>query len=695
MTADGRLQKSVQYLKGVGPRRAERFAKLGVHTARDLLYHVPHRYEDATTVRSAATLKPGDDATVIGRVVASGVLPTRRRLRIFRAVLRDRSGVIECAWPGQPWLDRQIRKGDLLLVTGPVGFYHGPQLRPREFTVLSSADDTDEASATGSEGRVFPVYPATEGLGHRQIRTIVDDNLEVLLPELADAEPFPADWRAELDLPALDQAIRSLHRPATLEEVEPARRRLAYEELFFLQLLHARARAARRAEPGLELSAPPRLSGAFLEGLPFDLTGAQQRVWGELAADMAAPARMYRLLHGDVGSGKTAIAAAALLKAVENEAQAVLMAPTELLAEQHAATLRSWFEPLGVEVTLLSGGLSAAGRGAALAGLCSGEIRVVVGTQALIQDAVEFRRVGIVVIDEQHRFGVDQRRALAETGGAADVLVMSATPIPRSLALALYGDLDVSTLDEMPPGRRPVVTALRAYAARSAALDWLEERLGEGRQAYVVYPLIEESDAVDAAAATAGREELVARFPGRRVEWLHGRMPAGERDDAMRAFLAGDVDVLVATTVIEVGIDVPNATVMLIEHAERFGLAQLHQLRGRVGRGPEQSWCIAFHGGEQPPERLRAFAGTTDGFRIAEEDLRLRGQGDLFGPEQHGVPGLRFADLARDLDLLMHARRRARALAEEDPELGRPPHRRFARVIAERYAERERRFGIG
>jgi len=696
MTAEGRLQKSVQYLKGVGPRRGERFARLGVHTARDLLYHVPHRYEDATTVRAVATLQPGDDATVIGRVVARGVVPTRRRLRIFRAVLRDRSGVIECAWPGQPWLDRQIRKGDLLLVTGPVGFFHGPQLRPREFTVLSSADDAPQAQGeTESEGRVFPVYPATEGLGHRQIRTIVDDNLESLLSELAEAEPFPPDWLGELGLPSLDAAIRSLHRPSSLDEIDPARRRLAYEELFFLQLLHARARGARRVAPGLQLSAPARLSRAFVGHLPFELTGAQRRAWSEIEADMQSPTRMYRLLHGDVGSGKTAVAAAAMLKAVENDAQAALMAPTELLAEQHAASLAVWFEPLGVGVTLLTGKLGASGREAALAGLRSGEIRVVVGTQALIQEAVAFRRAGLVVIDEQHRFGVDQRRALAETGGSADVLVMSATPIPRSLALALYGDLDVSTLDEMPPGRRPVVTGLRGYAARAAALDWLEERLAEGRQAYVVYPLIEESDAVDAAAATAGREELARRFPDRRVELLHGRLPTAERDDVMRAFLAGEVDVLVATTVIEVGIDVPNATVMLIEHAERFGLAQLHQLRGRVGRGSEQSWCVAFHAGEAPPERLRAFARTTDGFRIAEEDLRLRGQGDLFGPEQHGVPGLRFADLSRDLDLLEHARVRARALIDEDPDLGRPRNRRFGRVIAERYAERERRFGIG
>lgn len=695
MTVDARLQKSVQYLKGVGPRRAERFAKLGVETARDLLYHVPHRYEDATTVRSAASLVQGQDATVIGRVVTKGVLSTRSRLRIFRAVLRDSSGVIECAWPGQPWLDRQIRKGDLLLVTGPVGFYHGLQLRPREFTVLSSGDE-----ANGEQGRVFPVYSATEGLGHRQIRKIVDENIEDLLPELAEAEPFPPEWRRELDLPALDRAILTLHRPESMEEIEPARRRLAYEELFFLQLLHARARARRRAEPGLAM--PPGgkeeaagLAGRFVESLPFRLTAAQRRVWAELSADMASGERMYRLLHGDVGSGKTVVAVAAMLRAIENGAQAVLMAPTELLAEQHAATLREWFSSLGVEVSSLTGKLTAAEREATLEGLRSGEIRAVVGTQALIQDAVEFARAGLVVIDEQHRFGVDQRRALAETDERADVLVMSATPIPRSLALALYGDLDVSALDEMPPGRRPVVTAVRPYGARAAALDWLEERLAEGRQAYVVYPLIEESDVVEAAAATEGHEELRGRFAGARIELLHGRMSSPERDDVMRAFLDGEVDVLVSTTVIEVGIDVANATVMLIEHAERFGLAQLHQLRGRVGRGSEQSWCIAFHAGEEAPARLRAFAATTDGFRIAQEDLRLRGQGDLFGEEQHGVPGLRHADLSTDLDLLEHARRRARELVDEDPELSRPSSRRFRRIIAERYAERERRFGIG
>ncbi|MEE8486964.1 MAG: ATP-dependent DNA helicase RecG [Gemmatimonadota bacterium] len=686
------LSQSVQYLKGVGPRRAERLAKLGIHTTLDLMYHVPRRYEDATTVQPAARLRPGDDATVIGRVISKGVLPTRGKLRIFRAVLRDASGVIECAWPGQPWLDRQIRRGDLLLVTGSVGFFHGPQLRPREFTVLESGK---EAEALPAAGLVFPIYPATEGLGHKQIRTIVDANLDALLPELAEAELFSDDWRSELSLPPLDQAIRDLHRPTSLAVIEPARRRLAYEELFFLQLLHARARQALSREPGTAMIAAAQLSGKFFDKLPYALTNAQRRVWDEISTDMARPGRMYRLLHGDVGSGKTVIAAAAMLKAMENDTQALLMAPTELLAEQHATTLAVLFEPLGVKPALLTGTLKSSQRKQVLAGLADGSIRAVVGTQALIQEGVELHSPGLVVIDEQHRFGVDQRRALVATWGSPDVLVMSATPIPRSLALALYGDMDISTLDEMPPGRLPVITGLRPYAARSAALEWLETRLAEGRQAYVVYPLIEESNAIDAGAATAGCEELAARFPHHTVELIHGQLAPADKDTVMRRFLAGEIDVLVATTVIEVGIDVSNATVMFIEHAERFGLAQLHQLRGRVGRGSGQSWCVAFYSGAEPPERLVSFAATTDGFRIAMEDLRLRGQGDLFGAEQHGVPGLQFADLSTDYELLEHARSAARRLLAEDPDLSQGPNRRFARAIAERYADSERRFGIG
>jgi ATP-dependent DNA helicase RecG len=686
------LQRPVQYLKGVGPRRAERFARLGVTTARDLLYHVPNRYEDATTVAEIAALRPGDDATVMGTVVSKGVLPTRKGLRIFHAVIRDHSGLIECAWPGQPWLDNKVERGQLLLVTGSVHFFHGRQLRPREFTVL--AEGRDESSG---EGRVYPIYPATEGLSQGQIRAVVDANLDGLLEEIAEREAFDPAWRRAVGLVHLREALETLHRPEILSSVEPARRRLAYEELFYLQLLHARARHRLRARsPGLALAAPPELSGSFVrEHLPFRLTSAQERAWAEICGDMESPERMYRLLQGDVGSGKTAVAAAAMLKAVENGLQAAIMAPTELLAEQHHRTLSGLMAPLGVTPRLLTGAATGARRRDLAAGIRAGEVSVVVGTHALIQEGVEFGRPGLVVIDEQHRFGVEQRRALRDAGGSADTLVMSATPIPRSLALTLYGDLDLSIIDEMPPGRREVITGIRGSDDRDAAFAFVRRQLQAGRQAYVVYPLVEKSDAIEARAATAEFEELRSRFPEYELGLVHGRLGSAEKDEMMRRFLRGETHLLVATTVIEVGIDVPNATVMVIEHAERFGLAQLHQLRGRVGRGGEQSYCVAFFSGSVPPDRLRAFARTSDGFALAREDLRLRGEGNVFGLQQHGLPVLRFADLDRDYDLLIHARERARVLVSGDPELAERSNRVFARDLAERYADQEALYGVG
>ena len=664
---------------------------MGVRTARDLLYHVPYRYEDATTVAGIASLKPGDDASIIGRVVSKGVIPTRRRLRIFHAVLQDDSGLIECAWPGQPWLDNTIHKGDLLLVTGPVGFYHGRQMRPREHTLLASSREADAGA-----GHVFPVYRATEGLSHRQIRSIVEANLDGLLKEVEDAELFGPDWRRAVGLIRLPEALEKLHRPQALSEVAPATRRLAYEELFFLQLLHARARHRYRSRrPGLALDAPAKLTDRLLAALPYQLTGAQHRAWAEIRSDMERPTRMYRLLQGDVGCGKTAVAAAAMALALDCERQAIIMAPTELLAEQHQRTLTDLLAPVGVVPVLLTGSVTGSKRTSVLEDARSGAARVIVGTHALIQDGVEFGRPGLVVIDEQHRFGVEQRRALRDAGGDADTLVMSATPIPRSLALALYGDLDLSVIDEMPPGRKSVITGVRGPGDRPAAFEFLRGQLAAGRQAYVVYPLIEESDSIEAAAATHAIEELSALFPEFRLDLLHGRMSGQDKESVMRRFLSGETDVLVATTVIEVGIDVPNATVMLIEHAERFGLAQLHQLRGRVGRGADQSYCVAFYSGEVRPERLRVFASTTDGFALARQDLRLRGQGNLFGAEQHGLPALRFADIERDYALLEHARDRARAMVDADPELTSGSNRAFGRVLAERYADQAALYAVG
>ena len=569
-------------------------------------------------------------------------------------------------------------------------FYHGRQLRPREFTLLA------EAAEGENRGRVFPVYPATEGLTHRQIRVILEANLDAMLAEAEARELFDEEWRAELGLPAVRDALEVLHRPRRLVDVEPARRRVAYEELFFLQLLHARVRARMRtARPGAAMNGAPTLTTAFLSSLPFTLTRAQRTVWDEIRRDMESGERMYRLVQGDVGSGKTVVAAAAMLKAVENGRQAVLMAPTELLAEQHYRTLRDLMAPVEVAPRILTGSTPEAERRATLEALSDGTAQVVVGTHALIQKDVAFSAPGLTVIDEQHRFGVEQRRVLRDAGAASDTIVMSATPIPRSVALTLYGDLDLSLIDELPPGRRPVVTGVRGPGSRDAAFEFVREQVAAGRQAYVVYPLIEESESLDARAATVEHEELADRFPEFSVGLLHGRMPAAEKDEVMKSFISGGLDILVSTTVIEVGIDVPNATLMLIEHAERFGLAQLHQLRGRVGRGADQSYCVAFHAGSVVPERLRLFASTSDGFELARADLRLRGEGNLFGSEQHGLPRLRFADPELDGDLLMHARSRAQSLVERDPDLGRPAHRAFARELAERYADHQALFGIG
>ncbi|MDX1396086.1 MAG: ATP-dependent DNA helicase RecG [Gemmatimonadota bacterium] len=691
------LYGPVQYLKGVGPRRAERFVRMGVDTGRDLLYHIPHRYEDATTVDSIASLSPGDDATVIGTVVSKGVLPTRRRLRVFRAVLKDETGLIECAWPGQPWLDRTIARGDRLLVSGPVRFFHGRQIQPREHTVLSrGADEGPEEPPASVEGQVFPVYPATEGLTHRQVRGIIEENLEALVAELEGRDPLPAAWLEELSLLPLAEALRTLHRPDSVAAAEPARRRLAFEELFFLQLLHARARARLRLEvEGISFSGPPDLTERFVDELPFRLTNAQQRVWREIRDDMERSHPMNRLLQGDVGSGKTVVAALAMLRAVESGYQAVLMAPTELLAEQHLRTLTTLLEPIDRVPVLLTGSVTGKARQYALQRIESGEAEIVVGTHALIQESVAFRCLGMAIVDEQHRFGVEQRRRLREMGGRADALVMSATPIPRSLALVLYGDLDLSLIDELPPGRRPVTTGVRGPESREAAFEFLREQLGEGRQAYIVYPIIEESEVLEVRAASSMHEQLVKRFSEFEVGLLHGRLKAAEKDDVMRRFLAGEIHLLVATTVIEVGIDVPNATVMFIEDAERFGLAQLHQLRGRVGRGAAQSYCVAFQSGREPSRRLAAFAATHDGFALAEEDLRIRGQGDLFGKDQSGVATLRFADLERDRDLLEEARRRARAIVDDDPELAHRAHADLARELEERYAGREAMYQVG
>ena len=692
--AASELDGPVQFLKGVGPRRAEALDRLGIRTVRELLLHGPRRYEDASTVAAIASVDVGDDATIVGTVVSKGVIPTRRGLRIFQAVLRDDTGLIECSWPGQPFLDRTIRRGDTILANGPVRFYHGRQMQPREFVVLGREGEDPE-----SEGRVLPIYPATEGLSQRVLRRIVADALDRFADALTREEPFGADDLARAGVPPLAEAVELLHRPPAISDAERGRRRLAWGEAFFLQLLHARAyERVRVRRPG---RAHARVAGgavdALYRALPFPLTGAQTRAIREILEDLASERRMNRMLQGDVGSGKTVVALFAMLAVVDAGRQAAIMAPTELLAEQHARTLATLCGPLGLAPVLLTGRLPAGERREALRAIAGGGGRLVVGTHALFQEGVSFADLGLAITDEQHRFGVRQRQALQDLGHVVDALVMSATPIPRSLALTLYGDLDLSVLDELPPGRTPVRTAVRGTRAREDLYGFIRDRVAEGAQAYIVYPLVEESEKVDLAAATEEYERLAGDvFADLRVDLIHGRLPAREKEDVMRRFAAGDIDVLVATTVIEVGIDVPNASVMVVEHAERFGLSQLHQLRGRVGRGADESFCVLIAApGADGRERLAIMARTADGFEIAREDLRIRGMGDFFGARQHGGVECRHLDPERDEDLLIMARDRARTIVREDPDLRRPAHEAYATALRARYGERERLFEVG
>jgi ATP-dependent DNA helicase RecG len=685
-----RLDTPVTYLKGVGPARAEALGRLGVITAGDLLYHIPHRYEDASTVSPISSLETGMQGTVIGRVVSKGVLPTRKGLRIFQAVLKDDTGMIEVSWPGQPYLDRTIDKGDVLLVSGSVRFFHGRQLQPREFVNLGE-DDSGTA-----QGRVLSVYPATEGLSFKVIRGIIDAHLDELLPLVT--EYLPRDVLGTAAVPSIGDALRMVHRPTSLAEALEGRSRLAFEELLFVQLLQQRAKAlARETRRGIHFENKRKLTTHLKEVLPFQLTGAQVRVLREIVGDMCSERRMHRLLQGDVGSGKTVVALFAAMLAMENGYQAAIMAPTELLAEQHFRSMSRMLAPLGIEPILVTGSIKAKARREIASRLAEATPALVVGTHALVQDATVFSNLGLAVVDEQHRFGVEQRKALGAKGESPDVLLMTATPIPRSLALTLYGDLDLSVLDERPPGRQPITTALRPESARSRVLEFVSRELGKGRQAYIVYPVIEDSEKTDLKAATTMFEILSAGpFAGRHVALLHGRLPADEKDAIMRSFRDGQIDVLVATTVIEVGIDVANATVMLIEHPERFGLSQLHQLRGRVGRGAEASFCILL--GDVSPDvkqRLDVFVGSDDGFDIAREDLRLRGMGDLFGERQSGVPTFRVADPLRDERLNEQAREAADKLLASDPELDSPKNAPLRLVMGARYARSLELFRVG
>ena len=688
------LDAPVQYARGVGPARAQLLSRLGVSSVRDLLYHLPRRLEDRSHLRAIYDLRHGSVETVQGVIgrVRQFRPRSRRGLVITRAAVADASGVLHAVWYNQPYLARLLREGRRLFLHGRVQRQSGEiQMVAPEFELI---DETEEALHVG---RIVPIYPSTDGLSQRVLRTIMQHALDDHAADLAEWLPDAARRRHGLaDLPA---ALRQAHFPETLEAQAAARHRLVYEELLLLQVLLLRQKAAAEAAPrAVHYGAAGDLVARFHQGLRFALTSAQRRTITEITDDLSGPHPMNRLLQGDVGSGKTVVAASALLRAAGGGAQGALMAPTEILAGQHYLTLRELLTPLGVNVLLLVGGLSRASRLEALQQIADGRADIVVGTHALIEEDVAFERLGLVVVDEQHRFGVGQRAALRGKGARPDVLVMTATPIPRTLALTWYGDLDVSTLDELPPGRSPIKTYARPTSRRPQVYEFVRAQVEEGRQAYIVCSLIEESDKLQAEAAT----ELAARLQstvlrGLRVDVLHGRMRIEERDAAMRALRRGDIDVLVATTVIEVGIDIPNASVMVIEDADRFGLSQLHQLRGRVGRGAHQAYCILIadpkSGDGAVSARLQAMVDTTDGFRIAQRDLELRGAGELLGDRgggglrQHGVTDLRIADLLRDYQWLERARRDAAGVLAADPDLRAPSHRALRQALSQRFGD--------
>jgi ATP-dependent DNA helicase RecG len=674
----------------------ERFRRLGVNTVRDLLFHLPSRYHDYSEIRPIAELHFGEEQTVIGTVFAAGSKMIGRSRRGTEAIISDESGTLRVLWWGQTYVARRLKQGIKVALSGKIKEFRGRmQMENPELETLE-----DESLHTR---RLVPVYPSTDGLFQKTIRTVIKTAVDAYAPRIEDA--LPPAMRKRLGLMPAAEAIRQVHFPDDLATAEEARDRFGFEELLYIELGVVRRRREWQGAGGAPvLALAHKQLEAFVGSLPFELTKSQKTAIREVLDDMGDETPMTRLLEGDVGSGKTVVAAAALLAAVASGHQGAIMAPTEILAEQHLRTFTRilqpdrkddgadgpWFQEaapgyvvLGppymerpVRVALLTGSLKASEKNAAQAAIAGGEVDIAIGTHALLQQGVSFRRLGLAVIDEQHRFGVEQRATLREKGGSPHVLVMTATPIPRTLALTVYGDLDITVLNEMPPGRPSVKTYRVLPYRRQEAFEFVEKKVSEGRQAYIICPLVEESESIEAKAAVQEYERLSRDvFPELRLGLLHGRMPASEKESVMRAFRDGEVDILVSTAVVEVGVDVPNATVILIEGADRFGLSQLHQFRGRVRRSEEQAYCFLLSESPSPEseERLSIMETVNDGFELAEHDLRLRGPGEYFGTRQSGLPDLRIAKLT-DIEMIKTARGEATKLLDTDPELVQPEH---------------------
>lgn len=676
------LSQSTTTLKGVGPKVAQLIEKLGATTIWELLYLFPRRHDDYTRMIPIQQLKFGEQVTVIGTIWETRARRTRNNQVVVQSVISDGTAKIQATWFNQPWIADKLQAGTQIVLSGTVDQYLGrlvfnsPEWEPLEIDPLKTR-------------RIVPIYPLTQGLSGNRLRDFVRTAVKQWASKVPD--PLPDPIRQKHNLLPLPQAIQQQHFPDDHDALHHARRRLVFDEHFLLQLGMQTQRHEWQSSPATPIPNEPVHMVRFRNALAFELTGAQQRVIDEILNDMADETPMNRLLQGDVGAGKTVVAAAALVSAIENGMQAALMAPTEILAEQHFHGLSQLLGPMGIEIRLLTGSTPPAEKATTYSDLAIGVIQLVIGTHALIQDSVSFKNLGLAVIDEQHRFGVDQRKALRQKGDYVDgvahaphLLAMSATPIPRSLALSLYGDLDLSIIDEMPPGRQEIKTKWMQTRERERGYLFIQRQVEAGRQAYIIYPLVEESEHVDANSAVEEYERLQKQvFPKLKLGLIHGRLSSSEKEAAMRDFYDGNTDILVSTTVIEVGVDVPNATVMMVDGANRFGLAQLHQLRGRVGRGEHQSYCLLVSdaGTAVAEERLTALEQTNDGFALAEKDLEIRGPGEFFGRRQSGLPELQLASLL-DMDMLEITQQEARAIIAKDPNLELPEHQQLRAQVA-------------
>lgn len=665
------LAGSVQYIKGIGPKRAQVLQRVDVENIMDLLYYIPREYSDRSEVIPISDLIELDfehEITIVGKVVSVQEVRPRRGIKIVKVGIHDGTGLAFGVWFNQPYIKNQFKNGDKVIFSGKVNQKNYNRFRKIELSNPIYENLNMEEHVHTS--RIVPIYPLTDGLNQKNVREMIKNTIDGYLKKMPDL--IPENIRQKFNLFSIDDALRFIHFPENKALLDEAKRRLIFEDFFLLQLgILFQRQSIQTEQESYSCKEDRALLQAFRKLLPFTLTNAQERVWEDISGDLEKKRPMYRLLQGDVGSGKTAVAAMTLIKGIENGLQGALMAPTEILAEQHYLSLENWFKALDLRVELITGSLKKKAREEILIRLKDGEIDLLIGTHALIQGWVEFKNLGVVVIDEQHRFGVKQRESLRNKGEIhPHVLVMTATPIPRSMALTIYGDLDLSIIDELPPGRKPIKTVWRRPEAREKIYGFIKEQLDEGRQAYVVCPLIDESDVMDVESATQMAEYLAEQvFCEYRVGLLTGQTQKDEREATMQAFRAGEMDILVSTTVIEVGVDVPNANLMLIEDAQRFGLAQLHQLRGRVGRGQAQSYCVLI-GNATTPEgerRLNVMVETNDGFRIAEEDLAIRGPGEFFGTRQHGLPEFKVANLIRDWEVLETVRNEVQALLRDKP----------------------------